>query len=1260
MNTKLMTLYFSGSVNASFSPTGISFQNALNSSASPTYLSYSLTTKHKFVVRNSLGTTFTGLVGDYDINYMKSIGLGNASSSTYLTMVYAQTTSTFAGTIVPYLKSTAITSDKALLVRFYAADTQAPSLLYFDLNLNDPAYVVLSFDEPVKPLSLSLAGLVLLSRALGNFAVIQSGTVFSQNLTNLVINITSSSVLDKIKISYTEGALNGIMLSAGGVLDMAGNPFPGNYEFSAVSIRQFTADTTAPYILGVTLALGLGYLTIDFSEVINFGTCKPFLVTFMSNVTVNSSLFSYELTNYSVILQPTVSSITVDMNLYSYDNIHLDFGLYTVMNYGVDTNSSFLTMTGVRDLFGNEIVNVAVAVTTLPDRVAPVLWSFSMQVTSLAYDFQLYFSEVVNITSFNCSDFVFVSAANSSGAEVIRLTSESCHKVSLVDNMITFASNVSDVTAATNVFHSSATTFIAYPTSKDLIDYAGNKLVNIPLSSAKQQGTAVVKYMVDLAKGQVTLVFSAPVMRAGFVNISRFGFYSATSGYSFFFNSSSIVKSLFVDSPDNDTVAVLKFSTSDFVDFKYIDVKQSTLYLIVLDEAIRDISNVWLLPISKNNHFIPIAFVPDTIKPVLGAMTLDMSNDLLTMVFDEPIRSSSITISNFRLQSNKTSLSNSVKLSGGTIVVSKNIVNFYFSRVDMINIKLHSAIGLGTSNLTSYLSFTFNSLSDYAGNAARAVPFNNAVQIATCIVDTKAPKLLSYGLDFTALVITFYFSEPVIASEVNITQVTIQNSFYSGNGVAYTFTGGNVISQNSDIIQVQMLLSDVNNIKLLASLARNRQLSYFVTTSDLCTDMFGNAVVAISDGAAQAATLFTADTIPPVVVAYTYNANEYYILFNMSEPVPLYTVDATALTIALFPGSHVNYTLTQFSLPDDIDGIAFNIVLNLYAQDMNSLNARDPLASSVNTTWASFTSLFVKDTFGNGVKSVNPLSSMKPEKYVVDVTRPRIVAYELDMNLMRVVLTFSESISTATLNTEQVLLQNCAVRRFCAVVDLNSSQADFTIEDAVAFMTISVPFDTELYLKYYGVGLTKETSLISWTDVFAADFAGNYISPLWDGSVLGFSPREPDILIPDTTAPILVEWFIDRQHWNIHLRFSEPVAVRNLTKLVVTALAGHTSHRLTLLNDSISIQYINFNSEMNLTFSDVCLTEDSCTASPQRQFLKTYSTAVMFLFMDTGAVYDMALVPNPSASIPVKQEGSPGRFSIFCQSCSIFSLHNIV
>jgi hypothetical protein len=40
-------------------------------------------------------------------------------------------------------------------------------------------------------------------------------------------------------------------------------------------------------------------------------------------------------------------------------------------------------------------------------------------------------------------------------------------------------------------------------------------------------------------------------------------------------------------------------------------------------------------------------------------------------------------------------------------------------------------------------------------------------------------------------------------------------------------------------------------------------------------------------------------------------------------------------------------------------------------------------------------------------------------------------------------------------------------------------------------------------MKYGGIGRNAQSSFLSWTDTFVADYSGNMLAPLWDGSIVG-------------------------------------------------------------------------------------------------------------------------------------------------------------
>merc|ERR1712159_193933 len=89
------------------------------------------------------------------------------------------------------------------------------------------------------------------------------------------------------------------------------------------------------------------------------------------------------------------------------------------------------------------------------------------------------------------------------------------------------------------------------------------------------------------------------------------------------------------------------------------------------------------------------------------------------------------------------------------------------------------------------------------------------------------------------------------------------------------------------------------------------------------------------------------------------------------------------------------------------------------------------------------------------------------------------------------------------------------------------------------------------YMKLFEIGFNSSTSKLTWTDIFIADYAGNYIEPVWDSSVFGSIPIEPDTYYADSTPPEVLEWFIDAATKQINIAFTEPVIINDITGVTI-------------------------------------------------------------------------------------------------------------
>merc|ERR1712072_1285082 len=96
------------------------------------------------------------------------------------------------------------------------------------------------------------------------------------------------------------------------------------------------------------------------------------------------------------------------------------------------------------------------------------------------------------------------------------------------------------------------------------------------------------------------------------------------------------------------------------------------------------------------------------------------------------------------------------------------------------------------------------------------------------------------------------------------------------------------------------------------------------------------------------------------------------------------------------------------------------------------------------------------------------------------------------------------------------------------------------------------------------------------------------MEPLWDASVSGFHPQPPNTLIMDSTAPALVNWFVDRDALNIHFEFSEPILIVDFGGM---AIYNETT-LLFKFSDECLPTYEKFSTRVTVSVAKIC--SDSC------------------------------------------------------------------
>lgn len=1137
-----------------FSPKGIGIQPSMQ--GDDTSLNVTITTTTDFTALDyTTNSTFVVALSSYDLNRIKFYGVARTASSAYLTSPFGLSSSAYVGTLLPYLKSVERDNKHAMQVRFLTADIQPPIIQSFRLNLNTGKMYIL-IDEPVSLPTFAVNGMTLVSEE-GSYAVL---TACSEkglkvlNITEVVVSLCTPD-LNYIKIATKVGTLTRLIASRGAFTDVAGNAYLGNTQDTPVFATTYVPDVSPPFLTSAILNLTTGILSLAFNEVVNISSVDATKI-YIGSVYDYKQGTKFQLTRYSLVEEIANWVINVDLKTYRTDMA----SLVSLGNVGTTVLNTFVSVNNVSDIFGNSMLSrfVLKATEVVADYEGLAVKSFDF--VSSSSKFILFFTKEVAASTFDCSDFRLISSASATPPKTLEFVKSSC-VVSTTGHSYSINFTYSSSIDAT--FTSRSSCFLYVPTIGNTREQASNgRLSALSAVQALQVGVVIVNGLLNVNTRVLTLIFSKDVVFNTLVT-TNLGFYSSITGSSFYLQSTSatalLPSPLVSSTTTTDNKGTLTLSINDINLLKALDFQPGQLFIISKDGAsstgaIRDIDGIALSPAtilgSRDTSQLVSKIVMDTVAPVIVGLTTSIGTNLIRIDFDEPVRASSVVVTNLVFQSSASSVDISYKLTSAAVVSFGNSVNLTISTVDSEAIKLTK--GLMKSSDTAYLSFAFKMAADYAGNYLATVKSTSALQVNSFIPDRVSPLLLSFTLDMTKTLLVLSFSEPVRTSSFNVTEIVLQSRFFSEDGAFYSLTGGSLMSNDSSTITIKLSDVDVFNIKAIKGLCRNPASTYIRHSSKMARDIAGNSIVAIQDRLAQLVNKFTFDTIPPTVKSISIDVNLGRIYVRFSEQVQLLLVAVRGLTVysstAISATTTKKYTLTPASTVEFTELYSDLVQVNLAPKDFDIMKYRYPLLHSRETSAFTVGAEFAQDTFFNPVVVVT--DAMLVESYSPDLTPPLLLSYSLDMQVGTMTLQFSESMFARSLDSTQFIIQANRLRRFGHFTGLHGSVSVVGTEQFSSILSVKLSSDTIVNMKYLGIGTTATKSLLTWTNTAFQDQFGNFLPPNWDASIRGFEPKRPNSFTADTTSCALTRWQLDRSEMIAYLYFDEPVILRNLTMLM--------------------------------------------------------------------------------------------------------------
>ena len=605
-------------------------------------------------------------------------------------------------------------------------------------------------------------------------------------------------------------------------------------------------------------------------------------------------------------------------------------------------------------------------------------------------------------------------------------------------------------------------------------------------------------------------------------------------------------------SQDDSTIITVTLGFDDMNDIKrFTDLAtdNSSTYLSFVNTTIFDMNDNPIVPIYSNDAMQVSIFTEDSTPPTLFSYDLDVDNGFLYLTFDETVNVSSLQTPDIRLQSTSTGgeivhlteLSRSSSENDYIVVVDIDIV-------DLNEIKRNQQ--LAQSRDSTYVSFMSTAIRDMNDNSVNAISTFSARQVNNHTADTTSPTLEAFHLDMdegilyltfdeTVDVSTFMFDTIQLLSSMNVTVAMLEMG-------VFTLTGGTQLTGDTHEPSIQLTLQDQYSIKLLTNLATSFNDTFLVIDMDTIDDMqvppnpVNMLVLPIP------ADNYTEDTTPPEVDSFSVDLNLGIMSFIFNEPVNASSINFDRITLQSSDTGNPSsvYRLTG-GYTNSSDGRFINVIFS--DDDLNNIKRIEDLYISQDTSYVRFDYDTIRDMADNEITALAPTEAIGTSAYIEDMTRPALIAFDLDLTGEVLTLYFRETVDYMSLNVSAItLLQDFNATGFNDSYRLTGGEIH-PMDDTTIMVNLTTPDLNQL--KTLKIGVSNVTTWIAIDEGAVLDQAEQ---PLV-ARISGRSAIPISLYTPDFNRPELRQFVLDLDGRGIlELTFSETVDASTFNSTQIT------------------------------------------------------------------------------------------------------------
>ncbi|KAL5489580.1 hypothetical protein EMCRGX_G018690 [Ephydatia muelleri] len=1047
-----------------------------------------------------------------DLNALKALEtVATSASNTYLNFIGSAFVNLFA---LPVVLS------EPARVTVFIPDTNPPSLLSFDLDMNTGS-MILHFNETIKASTVIVQGAVLSSFGLQSPSMITlsagqptspngaSITVlgFSIDLGNNLLFLTFTEIVNVstlmptqfwlqdtindthsyqlpnsvVGITTNQDVINmtlqlpeldsiqangniGISLSStflrfttAAVFDLAGNAING----SVVQATQVVQDKTNPLLLSCTLNLTSGFLDLVFNKVVQASATQLSLITVQDQPF--SPIVQVSLSNQSSFELTNSRILRISLGLPDFDPIRVANFTSAYIN---------LSYAAVSDMSGNGNLPsfLAVLAYIYPDYSTPQLLT-----ATLKHD---------KVISSSASTVVISLAGD---LNPLRATS-------MLYKFATSVNNTYITIAAVTAFDFASNPAPSIVTPRQ-IDIFIPDTVGPVLSSAK----------LDMNQGVLTLCFVETVISSNF-NSTLIAFQNARTNFAL---PSYIPITSTTFQQINYTCIAITLSSLDVDSLNlvsYMATSTQDTFITLMPSTVQDVAGNRAPAITTSNAFQITQFIPDMVNPNITRFQIDLTNNTITLSFSKVVNPLSINMSAISLLDSSLNTSRIGSFSGYMSATRSRrtiIITLYQQDVNTLN-----ALGVCYNISTCYAQVQKWFITDKYGNPVLATA---PIKASNFTNNTKLPVFVQFlTFDVNSGILVLQFSETIAKSSVKLNTLKLQSTS-NGSGVDFTsqtLTGGTVAATSSNIA-ITMTMSDLNALKSNKLLCRLRSQCYIRFPINFAQNIFGT----------QLASAIGNSLLP--------NSRDYPLDFIGDTTGPI-LFSEKEITIQNGFLATASYTLTGSSSK------SFNVnivTVQLLSIDDLSIKGIPGLATSVATTYLVHPSTLVSDVIGNPAVArsdgVNPLQATQLAN---DTTSPVFFSFaQYSSRGGELLLQFSEPIDYTKVNYSLITLQSTASSSMGTLLQLSPGTA--TLDSTKLVLIITLSLSDQLYLKLQtSLAVNKTTTYISFKRGAFADHVGLYTTA--NTSVVATYRAS-------TAAPTLIGFTLDMQNAQLFLTYDD-------------------------------------------------------------------------------------------------------------------------